>query len=49
MEDNGIDLEEESYEVLEDDDTNEDESEATSGEEDLGSGMKVMMTRSWCV
>jgi hypothetical protein len=45
VEDNGIDLEEEAYEVLEDDDTNEDESEATSGEEDLGSGMKVMMTR----
>lgn len=41
----GIDLEEEAYEVLEDDDTNEDESEATSGEEDLGSGMKMMMTR----
>jgi len=41
----GIDLEEEAYEVLEDDDTNEDESEGTSGDEDLGSGMKMMMTR----
>ncbi len=46
MEENGIDLEEEAYDVLEDDDTNEDESEATSGEEDLGNGMKVLMTRS---
>jgi hypothetical protein len=46
VEENGIDLEEEAYDVLEDDDTNEDESEATSGEEDLGNGMKVLMTRS---
>jgi hypothetical protein len=46
VEENGIDLEEEAYDVLEHDDANEDESEATSGEQDLGNGMKVMMTRS---